>query len=187
MGNQYTKAKEDLANGLPISDYHANSIRNAKKRTKKRSDIGKKHHKQGEFVSEAFSIEDLERTYKEIQYWERWERRRLIKASGENSEYQKERLRLRNKIQMRYYRQRLRAEGKDPHKDDILRRRVKTLAVRYEIIPANFICPCCGERKINSRQWAVDIKNKVALCKVCYGVQIANQIKEDKASALHSV
>lgn len=185
-GNQYTAAKIDLANGLPISDRYANSIRNAKKRNKKRSDIGKKHHKKGEFVSEAFTIEDLERTYKEIQYWERWERRRLLKSNGEKSEYQKERARMRNRVKMRQRRQRLRESGAEPNKDDILRRRADTLAARYNLIPSSFICPCCNERKINSRQWVVDLKAETAICKVCYGVQVANKIKRDK-DALHSV
>ena len=155
MGNQYTELRHlnDLCR--PVPEHIRDSIRNAKIRGKRRSDIGKRHKKKTSFVSDAFSFEDLECTMREIAYWEQWEERKIQRKVKERN-------------RQRRIRDSIRREGGDPCKSKTLQEAVDTLSYRLSIIPSDMICPQCEQYKPKNKQWVVDFVNKTAICKVCH-------------------
>lgn len=136
-----------------------------KKRTKTRSDSGKKHLKRGQTATiqddPMQEIKDLVDTQKEIKYWEAWEQL-------QNDRKSPRRIEIRKKIH-KVYHQKMEKDQKSIN-GGVTNRTKKRHEERIKLLPPDRICLMCSNVRVENKKWCVlEFADGLhAICRSCY-------------------
>jgi len=202
-GNIHTVAARYRARGEAVPSEYLDAIRRSKIRGKRRSDVGKKRggtaarhgaarhgtvqHVGGSTGLEApivrlSAFDEILVQLADIARWEEWE---IKKAKREKKTADARKLRNKNYYELKVEEAKIKTElnalngsgeiALTAQQINNKKISIKALKARLSIIPKNLKCPECKCVKSKSKQWVVDVKNKTAICRMCYG----KRLKED--------